>query len=221
MAAGLRLAVFDYDGAETLQAEACELARTAGFVAPVISAGIDSLLTFARRREPGRAERLLEETAAAAATTANWHQWLWQLRLTQARAELALARGAFADAAAMAADAIAQSRARVRPKYQALGLIVRARALAHLGKTREAIIHARTAVRVARQTADPALLLLGLDALITLDGSDDFASRARQVTRSMYDALPTADREMFAASEVVRRNRWVEPCGGPATAPGA
>jgi len=39
--------------------------------APIVSAGIDSLLMFARMHEPGRAERLLEETAAAAASTAD------------------------------------------------------------------------------------------------------------------------------------------------------
>ena len=92
MAAGLHLTLFDFEGAEALQSEACELARGVGFAPPIVSAGIDSLLTFARIHEPGRAERLLEETAAAAASTAGWHQWLWQLRLTQARAELALAR---------------------------------------------------------------------------------------------------------------------------------
>ena len=118
MAAGLHLTVFDFEGAEALQSEACELARSVRFVPPIVSAGIDSLLTFARRHEPGRAERLLEETAAAAASTAGWHQWLWQLRLTQARAELALARGAFDEAIATATDSIEQSRARRRPKYR-------------------------------------------------------------------------------------------------------
>src|SRR5207237_8536268 len=99
-----------------LQAEACELARGVGFVPPVVSAGIDALLTFARRHEPGRSERLLAETASAAASTGGWHQWLWQLRLTQARAELALARDAFAEALARATDGVEQSRARGRPK---------------------------------------------------------------------------------------------------------
>src|SRR5262249_49876359 len=48
MAAGLHLIVFDFEGAEALQAEACELARSAGFVPPIVSAGIDTLLLFAR-----------------------------------------------------------------------------------------------------------------------------------------------------------------------------
>jgi len=116
MAAGLHLTLLDFEGAEALRSEACELARSVGFVPSIVSAGIDSLLTFARLHEPGRAERLLEETAAAAASTAGWHQWLWQLRLTQARAELALARNSFAEAIARATDGVEQSRARGRPK---------------------------------------------------------------------------------------------------------
>src|SRR5207253_6626286 len=100
MAAGLHLILFDFEAAEVLQAEARELGKSVGFPPSIISAGIDSLLTFARRHEPGRAERLLKETVAAAASTADWHQWLWKLRLTQARAELALERDAFDEAIA-------------------------------------------------------------------------------------------------------------------------
>src|SRR5437016_13292761 len=59
MAAGLHLTLLDFEGAEALQSEACELARSVGFVPSIVSAGIDSLLMFARLHEPGRAERLL------------------------------------------------------------------------------------------------------------------------------------------------------------------
>jgi DNA-binding winged helix-turn-helix (wHTH) protein len=208
MAAGLHLILFDFESAEALQAEAGELARGVGFVPPIVSAGIDSLLTFARRHEPGRAERLLEETAAAAASTAGWHQWLWQLRLTQARAELALARDAFDEAIAGATDSIEQSRTRARPKYEALGLITRARGLDALARTRDAIADARSAVSVADRTSDPALQLLALDALIGLDGTDELATRARTVIDSISDALPDeVMRRCFTESEVVRRIR--------------
>jgi DNA-binding winged helix-turn-helix (wHTH) protein/tetratricopeptide (TPR) repeat protein len=208
MAAGLHLMLFDFEGAEALQTEASELARGVGFVPPIVSAGIDSLLTFARLHEPGRAERLLEETAAAAASTAGWHQWLWQLRLTQARAELALARDAIDEAIATATDSIEQSRARRRPKYEALGLITRARALHALARTRDAITDAKTAVSVADGTGDPALQLLALDALIGLDGTDELATRARAVTDCIYDGLPNEImRRCFTESEVMRRIR--------------
>jgi tetratricopeptide (TPR) repeat protein len=206
MAAGLHLIVFDFEGAEALQSEACELARGVGFVPPIVSAGIDSLLTFARRHEPGRAERRLEETAAAAASTADWHQWLWQLRLSQARAELALEREAFDEAVASATDTIEQSRARGRPKYEALARITRARGLHALAHTRDAIADATTAVSVADRTGDPALLLLALDALIALDGTDESATRARAMIDCVYEGLPDeVMRRCFTESEVVRR----------------
>jgi len=208
MAAGLHLTLFDFEGAEALQSEACELARGVGFIPPIISAGIDSLLTFARLHDPGRAERLLEETAAAAASAAGWHQWLWQLRLTQARAELALAREAVDEAIVTATDSIEQSRARGRPKYEALGLITRARGLHALTRTRDAIADAKTAVSVADRTSDPAVLLLALDALIGLDGTDELATRARAVTDCIYDGLPNeVMRRCFTESEVMRRIR--------------
>jgi tetratricopeptide (TPR) repeat protein len=208
MAAGLHLTLFDFEGAEVLQSEACELARGVGFVPPIVSARIDTLLTFARRHEPGRAERLLKETAAAAASTAGWHQWLWQLRLTQARAELALARDAFDEAFATATDSIEQSRMRGRPKYEALGLITRAQGLNALTRTREAIADAKTAVSVAEKTGDPALLLLALDALIGFEGTDELATQARTVTDRIYTSLPSEVlRRCFTDSEVVRRIR--------------
>ena len=90
MAAGFHLSVFDFEGGVALASEARELGRSAGFLPSVVSAGIDLLLTFARRHDPGRAEGLLPETAAAAVGATGSHRWLWELRLTQVRAELAL-----------------------------------------------------------------------------------------------------------------------------------
>jgi DNA-binding winged helix-turn-helix (wHTH) protein/tetratricopeptide (TPR) repeat protein len=208
MAAGLHLNVFDFRGAEALQSEARDLARSVGFAPPIVSANIDALLAFARSHDPGRAEQLLEETAAAAASTAGWHEWLWRLRLTQARAELALARGAFDEAIATATETIEQSRTRGRPKYEALGLIIRARGLYAIARTHSAIADARCAVDVAGTTGDPALLLIALDVLLELDGSDELADRARAVTDRVHDALPDEGmRGDFRGSEVVRRIR--------------
>ena len=206
MAAGFHLMLLDFESAEALQSEARELGRSVGFAPSVVSAGIDSLLTFARRHEPGRAERLLEETAAAAASTAGWHGWLWQLRLAQARAELALARDAYEETVVTATNAIGQSRARGRPKYEALGLITRARGLHALARTHDAIADAKSAVSVADTMGDPALLLLALDALIGLDGTDELAARARAVLDSIHGALPDeVMRRSFTESEVVQR----------------
>src|SRR5260370_22400778 len=128
MSAGFDLRIFDVEGAEAVQREARDLPQSVSFAQTVVSAGVALLLTLARGHVPGAAERLLPETIAAAAATPGWHDWLWRLRLCQAQAELALARGALDIAVVEAGEGIDQSRARRRPKYEALGLITRAHA---------------------------------------------------------------------------------------------
>jgi predicted Ser/Thr protein kinase len=206
MSAGFHLGVFDFEGAEALQREARELGQSVAFAPTVVSASIDLLLTLARRHDPGAAERLLVETVAAVGATPGWHEWLWRLRLCQARAELALALGAFDTAVIEASEGIEQSHARMRPKYEALGLATRAHALHGLDRTREAIADARHGVAVARGTADPALLLLALDAVLSFDGDDESAAEARRLIDRISGALPVGPmRERFTASEVVQR----------------
>jgi DNA-binding winged helix-turn-helix (wHTH) protein/tetratricopeptide (TPR) repeat protein len=206
MTAGLHFNVFDYEGADGLRAEARELARSAGFAPPLISSNIDALLAHARCHDPGPVEQLLEQTVAGAAATGGWHQWLWQLRLAQARAELALARGAIDDAIALAGEAIDTSHARRRPKYEALGFMTRARSLHARGETRSAIADARRALQIAEAIADPALLLLTLDVLIDLDGSDELAAQAGATIDRIRRFLPDDSmRAVFDASEVVQR----------------
>jgi tetratricopeptide (TPR) repeat protein len=208
MAAGFHLSMFDFEEAAALGFEARELGRSAGYAPSVVSAGIDLLLSFARRHDPGSAEALLQETAAAAATTPGWHQWLWQLRLCQARAELALARGAFDVAVVDASEGINRSQVRGRPKYQTLGLITRAHALRGLGRIPDAIADARSAVIVARRTADPALLLQALDAQLSLDGDDASSAEALALDVRISCELPNETiRQRFTESEVVQRVR--------------
>ena len=208
MSAGFHLSVFDFEGAEALQHEARGLGRAVGFAPTVVSAGIDLLLTLARRHDPGSAETLLPETESGAANTPGWHEWLWRVRLCQARAELALARGAFETAVAEASEGIEQSRARLRPKYESLGLITRARARHGLGRTRDAVTDARQAAVVARHTGDPALLLQALDALLTLDGDDASAAEARALDTRISSELPDETvRRRFSDSDVVQRVR--------------
>jgi hypothetical protein len=109
-------------------------------------------------------------------------------------------------AAAAAQDGINQSRARGRPKYEALGLITRAQALHRVGRTREAIADATHGVKTARRTEDPALILLGLDTVLGLDGDDRLSAEAVVLTDRILDALPDETmRRRFAESEVVRR----------------
>jgi len=192
--------------AMALASEARDLGRSAGFLPSVVSAGIDLMLMFARRHDPGRAEALLPETAAAAVGATGTHRWLWESRLTQARAELALARGALDTAVAEASKSISQSRTTGRPKYEALALITRAHALHRIGRTHEAIVDARHSIGVARGTADPVVLLLTLDALLTLDGNDESAGEARALQVRISSALPTDTiRQRFTQSDLAQR----------------
>jgi hypothetical protein len=137
-------------------------------------------------------------------TTPGWNEWLWRLRMSQARAELALCRGDAQTAEHEARAAIRRGRAHCRPKYEALGLIARAKALQALGRTREAIDDAQTATGCARQTEDPALLLWALDTSIALDGTDEQVAEARTlVTRIEHALSDETMKRRFIESEVV------------------
>ena len=208
MTAGLHLTVFDYEGAAALRSEAQELARSAGFAPPLISANIDALLALARCHNPGPAQELLERTVADATTTGGWHQWLWQLRLAQTRAELALARNAVEEAITAATESIDASRARRRPKYEALGFLTRARGLHGAGRTHAAIADARQAVETANAIGDPALQLMTLDGLLDLDGSDELQGHACAISDRVEQSLPDdLMRAQFRASDIVSRLR--------------
>ncbi len=200
MSAGLHLDLFDFEGNEAIMEEARDLARTY-FPPTVVSAGIDLLLNYSRRGEVGRAEGLVDGVAQAA----GWHGWLWKLRLAEARAEMALARGDSEEAIRRAGEAIEQSRAKGRVKYEALGLGTRAWALDGLGRTKKAIADLRQAVRLARRTGDPAMLLRAATALLAIDGDDALAAESRAVVERIAAALPDDEmRQRFEAAEPVR-----------------
>jgi tetratricopeptide (TPR) repeat protein len=182
------LSLGDLDGATTRALEARELAHRVAFEPPLVSAGIDLLLIFARSQDPGRAEPLLDEIAQAVQKASGWHAWKWNLRLWQARAELALARGTWTEAVSAASNVVDQSRPRHRLKYEALGLATRARARSRLGLP-QAVDDARGAVRVARRLADPAVLLECLGVLLELDGTDAVLAEARQTAHGILGAL--------------------------------
>ena len=182
------LSLGDLAGATMRALEARDLARRVGFEPPLVSADLDLLLISARSQDPGRADSLLEEVAGAVAHAGGWHKWKWQLRLWQARAELAMTRGSPADAIVAAQNVVEQSRLRSRPKYEALGLAVRARARHRLG-LRQAVTDARAAVRVARQLADPAVLLECLRLLLDVDGSDGSLTEARRTVSRILEQL--------------------------------
>jgi tetratricopeptide (TPR) repeat protein/predicted Ser/Thr protein kinase/DNA polymerase III delta prime subunit len=208
MSAGFHLSVFDFVGAEALQAEAHDLALSVAFAPTVVSASIDLVLTCVRRHDVGRAETLLPQAVSLVASTLGWHEWLWALRLKQSRAEVALERGSFDMAVREATEGIHMSRVRLRRKYEVLGLITRGHALDRLGRAREAIADVRDGVAIARRVEDPALLLHALDALLAFDGNDELAVEARALSDRIVVALPDETmRRRFTESEAVQRIR--------------
>jgi hypothetical protein len=206
MTAGLHRELLDFETAEALSEQARETARSAAFVPPVVSAGIDLLLNAARRQDPGRADALLGEVEGAVSRAGGWHGWLWRLRLTQARAELALARGRLVNAVELATSAMDQSRDRRRLKYLACGLVTRAEARAALDQIRDAHDDLTAALDVARRIDDPALVLRVLAAFLRIDGTDALAAEAHVTVARITLALPDSLlRRRFEDAEVVRR----------------
>jgi class 3 adenylate cyclase/tetratricopeptide (TPR) repeat protein len=205
MSAGFHLEVFDFKGNERLAEEARERARSAGFQPSVVSASLDLVFNFTRRAEIGTAEKLIEETAAASAKLGGWHQWLWQVRLAQARAEIACARGDWTGALERATTAVSGSRARGRKKYQVMGLETRARVLTALGRKREAIKNLQRAVQLSRLMGDPALFLRAATAMLAIEGDDLLLQETRDTARRILAELPDAEmRAQFLAAESVR-----------------
>jgi tetratricopeptide (TPR) repeat protein/predicted Ser/Thr protein kinase len=205
MSGGFHVSVFDLDGAESIHTEARELARSLSFMPTIVSSGIDLLFVHVRRNDPGRAQVLLPEVETAAAATPGWHDWLWQGRLKQVRAELALACGDANLALDRAQDTVEFCRAKGRVKYQALAHITAARALRALSRTQEAIAHARDALAIARPISDPALLLWALNVLLMLDGDDGFAREARTLIDAIRIELPDEPMQRrFAKSDLVQ-----------------
>jgi hypothetical protein len=205
MRGGLHLEVFDLDGAEAFAEEAREVGRSASFVLPVISAGIDLLFIMVRRLELGRAEQLVAELEPAVQEAAGAHGWLWRLRFAQARAELTLAQGDLEGALRAADESIAHSVARGRIKYHVAGLGIRGRALAWLGKTGEGLADLRRAAGLARAAGDPALLIRAAQALLAVDDDDELVAAARAAATRAVTTLPTEVlRSKFLRAEAVQ-----------------
>jgi hypothetical protein len=179
--------------------EARELARVAEFEPPLVSAGIDLLLIYARTHDPGRAGPLLVEVQKAVDEAGGWHAWKWKMRLCQARAELALSRGEWKAAIQFANDVIEQSNWRHRPKYQAMALMVRATARRALGVPK-ALDDARVSVEVARRVADPALLAECLSILLLEDESAELLAETQRTIETVLGGVsdPSLRRSFLA-----------------------
>jgi tetratricopeptide (TPR) repeat protein/predicted Ser/Thr protein kinase len=203
MASGVHITLGDYARGEELAHEARELARRVSFAPPLVSSGIDLLFVFARTRDPGRADAIIDDVAAAVSSAAGWHGWLWRLRMNEARAELALAQGQWREAITAASECIDDSRTRSRLKYEILGLVTRAQARHALNATSEARDDAARAVDLARRLGDPAVLLSSLNTLLTIEGTDAVAAEARAAAARIVEHLDDRQlRETFLASDL-------------------
>jgi transcriptional regulator with XRE-family HTH domain/tetratricopeptide (TPR) repeat protein len=202
---GVHLDLYDFVGAETLAQEAREVSRSARWPQSETSAGIDLLLNFACRGEVAWAEPLIDEVARAVAVSQGAHGWLWRMRFATAKGELALARGAWEEAATLAEEVIMQSRRTGRVKYEARGLEIRARAVAALGRTHEAITLLQRAVDLIRPTGDPVMFLRAATAQLRLAGDDALLAEAQDRVQAIVQALPGGDlQSSFQAADAVR-----------------
>jgi hypothetical protein len=124
----------------------------------------------------------------------------WKMRLCQARAELALAKGEWDTAITFASDVMEQSTCCQRPKYQALALIVRARARLELG-VRKLVDDARASVEMARRLSEPVLLAECLSVRLSEEGTDELLAESQ---RAVDDVLLGVAGESLKRSFLVR-----------------
>jgi hypothetical protein len=171
---------------------------------PLWSASIDLLLNYTRRQEAGRAEKLVDEVAAAVENAPGFHGWLWRLRLPVARAEMALARSNWEEGLRWAELGITRSNDWGRVKYHALGLESRAKALHALGRTHEAIADLKKAIDMIRAIGDPAIFLRVATSLLAIEGNDTLLVETQAVAQRIIANLPDEEmRRQFEAAEPV------------------
>jgi class 3 adenylate cyclase/tetratricopeptide (TPR) repeat protein len=208
MAAGPAADALDYQRAVDADHEAREMAQSLNFAPTAVSAAIDLLIVNARRGAPDADRELEAVVAESVGTIRNWHEWLWQLRFSLARAELALARGDVSAAVTHADDAMARAGRYSRPKYEADAAVVSGRALAHMGRRNDALVHLRRARALATGLDSPALTIRVGAALLEVGPDDDEGVSVSSETLAAADrirsGLGPAGRKTFDEAEVVR-----------------
>ena len=156
--------------------------------------------------DAGAAERAIPDLVGALEDAKGFHQFLWSIRLTVARAETARLAGRYDEAIAFAHTALAETSRFGRRKYDCLVRIPLARALLSTGRAEEAAdVAARAALEAERlghlPSRWPALATLA-DVKAAL-GDDDAAAEAHgAAVRSIEefaDGLSEARRAAFMA----------------------
>jgi DNA-binding CsgD family transcriptional regulator len=198
------MATFDLARAQEIAEEVCGLGRSIDFIMPVISESIDLMNIATLRGELARADELAIEIEENIPLGHGAHGVLWPMRLAEARAKLAVTRNDWRGAQRWSDETIKLAQATGRPKYEALALSSRGRALVGLGRKRDGIGELRRAVEITREVGDPALLLGAAAALLSVEDDDVTSAEARGAAEHMLAHLPEEMKPGFEAAEPVQ-----------------
>ena len=210
MWAGTERELGDVVRARELNERGLRLGEQAKFPGATVSARIDLLLLDLAAGEVGRSEARLPELRETTEGTKGWHQWLWQIRLAQAQADVLLSRGRAEEAAAAARDALERAGAIPRRKYMASALATLAEAALLAGRPDEALPHAEEASRIAAGLGHPptrwraeSVLARARYAAGDDGGAEAAASSARELVVGFAERLSPERSERFLAAQGV------------------
>ncbi len=209
MRAGALREIGDLAAARAQSAEGLELAKESGFPPAALSARLDLLNADLLAGETGAAELAIPDLAEALEGAKGFHQFLWSIRLTVARAETALQAGRHDEAISLAHDALAETERFGRRKYEAAVRVSLGRALLATGKAEQAADVLTRAVLESERLGHlpshwPALSALA-DVKATL-GDDAGAADARGAAVRSVEAFGSSLSDAHRASLMQRRD---------------
>lgn len=190
MWAGALREMGDLRQARSLNEEALDYARKAAFLGAEVSARIDLLFVDLEEGEVGRSQASLPELLQAAERSKGWHQWLWTVRLLEARAEAALLAGSLEEAAGAAQEVLEHALRPGRLKYACRARTVLGRAMLGLGNPEEGLSEFRRGIEDAERLGHAPTLwpaLAGLAEALDALGDEAAAEEARRRTRSAVE----------------------------------
>ena len=118
MRAGALRETGELSAARVQSQEALELAKDSGLPPAAISARLDLLYADLVEGDAGAAERMIPDLGMALSSAKGFHQFLWSIRLSVARAETARLAGRHDPAIALARTALAEAGRFGRRKYE-------------------------------------------------------------------------------------------------------
>lgn len=197
ISAGHRIDVLDLDGAQRIAEETCEIGRALEFATPRVSSTLDRAFVAAARGDSATARQIADGVAADVEKGTGFHGWLWRARMAVLRGQVAVLEGDFSGALAIAERAIETWTRLGRQKYVGFAEVVRARALAGLGRNDEAAAGLATFLRERLSLPDPALRLRVAGALFELARVEHARTVALEAAATVELGLPIAARPEF------------------------